>query len=195
MPLRLWPHAGALPRAFREASPGPRFPGGICEGAAPVSEPGLPESFSLPSWQIQEASGFHLGGAGGASAGRPWETGEKNKQPRTFYWGKRDGGGSRRAGGRKAAAGTHGASRRRDLLCSAYPWGGRGKGRSRLKPPFRLRGSTSGLGGEFEGQAVGCPAGGPRGASLPSARCWPCELASEGKFCPLQPSHDPCLVG
>lgn len=32
--------------------------------------------------------------------------------------------------------GTHGASRRRGLPCSAYPWGGRGRGRSRRTPPW-----------------------------------------------------------
>lgn len=33
---------------------------------------------------------------------------------------------------------THGALLRRGLLCSAYPWGGKGRGRNRLKPPCRL---------------------------------------------------------
>lgn len=42
-------------------------------------------------------------------------------------------------------AGTHGASRRRGLLCSAYPWGGRGVGAARPPPPCRLSNSTSGL--------------------------------------------------
>lgn len=64
--------------------------------------------------------------------------------------------------GQEPGAGTHGASRRRGLLCSAYPWGGRGAGAARPPPPCRLSNSTSGLEEKREGrwgggeQAPGC---------------------------------------
>lgn len=54
--------------------------------------------------------------------------------------------------GQKPGAGTHGASRRRGLLCSAYPWGGRGAGAARPPPPCRLSNSTSGLEEKREGR-------------------------------------------
>lgn len=54
--------------------------------------------------------------------------------------------------GQEPGAGTHGASRRRGLLCSAYPWGGRGAGAARPPPPCRLSNSTSGLEEKREGR-------------------------------------------
>lgn len=52
----------------------------------------------------------------------------------------------------KPGAGTHGASRRKGLLCSAYPWGGGGAGAARPPPPCRLADSTSGLEKKREGR-------------------------------------------
>lgn len=86
--------------------------------------------------------------------------------------------------GQKPGAGTHGASRRRGLLCSAYPWGGRGAGGARLPPPFRLSNSTSGLeekregrlgvGGERAPSCGGAHGGGGRRADLPAGTPpWP----------------------
>lgn len=54
--------------------------------------------------------------------------------------------------GQEPGAGTHGASLRRGLLCSAYPWGDRGAGAARPPPPCRLSNSTSGLEEKREGR-------------------------------------------
>lgn len=64
--------------------------------------------------------------------------------------------------GQEPGAGTHGASRRRGLLCSAYPWGGRGAGAARPPPPCRLSNSTSGLEEKREGRWGGGGGGGER---------------------------------
>ena len=80
--------------------------------------------------------------------------------------------------GQEQGAGTHGASRRRGLLCSAYPWGDRGAGAARPPPPCRLSNSTSGLEekreGRWGGGVSGLPAAAERsgagGAALRSPR-------------------------
>lgn len=77
--------------------------------------------------------------------------GPEHQGPGPRQDGARLGRGARAELGQKPGAGTHGASRRRGLLCSAYPWGGRGAGGARLPPPFRLSNSTSGLEEKREG--------------------------------------------
>lgn len=52
--------------------------------------------------------------------------------------GRRDGGMRRTERRKEPGSSTHGALLRRGLPCSAYPWGGKGRGRNRLKPPCRL---------------------------------------------------------
>lgn len=87
---------------------------------------------------------------------------------------------SRAERGTGAGRGTHGASRRRGLLCSAYPWGDRGAGAARPPPPpCRLANSTSGLEEKREGRwgkevSESPAAAGRAGAEAGAPRCAPC---------------------
>lgn len=62
----------------------------------------------------------------------------KEDQVRKDGWGRKNEGMRKGQQRKEPGSSTHGALLRRGLLCSAYPWGGKGMGRNRLKPPCRL---------------------------------------------------------
>lgn len=62
----------------------------------------------------------------------------KEDQVRKDGWGRKNEGMRKGQQRKEPGSSTHGALLRRGLLCSAYPWGGKGRGRNRLKPPCRL---------------------------------------------------------
>lgn len=115
-------------------------------GKERCSRPGLTSTIAWPANDRPAFSLSRVSARGGEVGSEGMELEED--QVRKNGWGRRNGRMRKGKQRKEPGSSTHGALLRRDLPCSAYPWGGKGRGRNRLKPPCRLYNSTSILRGE-----------------------------------------------